>query len=77
MRHRSLPPSVWIALLLLVLYPLSIGPAAWVSYRYPSTGRVTGVLYRPLLFAAEEVPALDYFLVWYLYTVWHIEKDAL
>jgi hypothetical protein len=64
---------------LLVVYILSVGPAAKMdaklhrSGKHPRTERVMEVVYSPLAFLAERCPPAGRFLAWYLRDVWRID----
>ena len=70
-RRRVSPVAVVLALL--VLYPLSIGPAAglitWLGDSTPTGQKVNEVMtvfYRPLVWVAEKSPALMQWLQTYM-----------
>ena len=60
------------ALLLAVLYVLSVGPAAWVNEKL-DTPRLGGVgdaliaIYDPVFYAAERIPGANWLLFRYLH----------
>jgi hypothetical protein len=60
--------GVWIAVALvmvLLAYPLSFGPAVWLTARrYCRTSTVES-LYRPVLWSAAQGPSLENAVVWW------------
>ena len=54
-----------VALMLLPLYVLSIGPVAWLADRFPSLESI-GIIYAPIGFLAEVCQPVDDALTWYL-----------
>jgi hypothetical protein len=66
---RSAWPAIgWIALLL-ILYPLSIGPLAWLI---ALTGiEWIGVFFAPLDWAANASPPIELILTWY-FRFWRV-----
>jgi hypothetical protein len=63
---------VWIAGLAVVLYVLSIGPAAKLSPPGSLGDRVGKVIYAPLFFTCSHWKPAGRFLAWY-FEVWHVE----
>ena len=66
---------IWpVAVILAVLYVISIGPVAWVCWQFGdvdfSYGSTFGMVYWPLIWLAEEVPwfgvCLDTYVFWFL-----------
>jgi hypothetical protein len=64
-------PWVWITLIVLVLYPLSIGPAYRLSYSYHWCGdRTLEAIYLPIgLACVKSRPVRDVFQ-WYIFVLW-------
>jgi hypothetical protein len=58
MKPRQLLPALGF---LLIAYPLSIGPAAWISYRHysPPEPPAFTTFYTPLAAACKQIPWLD------------------
>lgn len=53
--------SVWIILAVVILYPLSFGPAFWIASRFadpPPAFMVLSTIYRPVIIASIECPAI-------------------
>ena len=70
--HLSLRSALlWLAFLLFVVYPLSVGPAAWVWQQFPAARRPIEALYAPLEQTAKRFPVLARFFEWYIFDVWH------
>ena len=63
---------VWLLLAVLVLYPLSTGPAAWLAIKQPSTAQALKTFYAPIGVACSHSHALEQALVWYLTVVWRV-----
>jgi len=64
---RKPTAGFWITVALvavLVGYPLSFGPACWITSWCNLDGRWILVMYRPVIWLAETAPVLDYF-AWY------------
>ena len=65
----------------LVAYPLSFGPACWITSWCNLDGGWIFVMYRPIIWVAETAPVLDYF-AWYSLAGaakgwgWEIDVDA-
>lgn len=54
----------------LILYPLSIGPYAWLSYHdctSPEMDHFFESVYSPIIFLCERVEFLENVLIWYIY----------
>jgi hypothetical protein len=67
---------VWAVPTLLILYVLSIGPAARLQEAGIISWRVTAIMYRPIdLFCARFDPT-GRFYIWYVYDVWHFRGDV-
>src|ERR1043166_2400597 len=63
---------VWALLLLLVIYPLSIGPAAWAIVKIPASAPPLRVVYRPIAYFTSHYPRCETALRWYLNKVWQL-----
>jgi len=61
---------IWILIALLVVYTLSIGPAAKLAEHGVVSGDTLDSVYAPLVWLAEHCPPVRLFLVWYLIDVW-------
>jgi hypothetical protein len=55
-----------VALMLPVLYVLSIGPVAWLAGQYPAIEEFAQLVYFPLVIAAKTFPPVENALKWYL-----------
>jgi hypothetical protein len=62
----------WVLVGLLVAYPLSVGPAAWVLFRVPWLERAFGIVYAPIGYLCNEFPAVGRAVDWYLVDVWKL-----
>lgn len=61
-------PAVFVAVLivlLLVIYPLSIGPAAWLLDRELLSDETASLIYAPLGWIADRYEPLETALLWY------------
>ena len=54
-----------VALMLLPLYVLSIGPVAWLVERNPSLEYI-GIIYAPIGFLADACQPIEDALMWYM-----------
>ena len=63
---------LWLSFFLFVVYPLSVGPAAWLMLKYPSTQPVIAALYTPIEALCRHSPPFEKALEWYLFGVWRI-----
>ena len=61
-RKSGLHLAVWVAFLLLIIYPLSVGPVAKVC---PSPPPALRQFYAPLGFICDRFPAAKNFYDWY------------
>jgi len=59
--------------LLLVAYPLSLGPAVKLLKSYPAIRPLVEAAYAPLVFLADRWSLLYDFLSWYIKTVWKVQ----
>ncbi len=71
--HNFYTPGLWswIAFFILVLYPLSIGPAVHLHNAVPPLRKPIETFYTPLVYAARHSRAIDSFFRWYIQRVWH------
>ena len=58
---------------LLLIYLLGTGPAAWVSEKFPATEDVMGLLYSPVSFVAEKCHPLGKAMHWYVTAIWRVD----
>jgi hypothetical protein len=68
-KQRSSPVPAVVATLALLLppsYVLSIGPAVWLSDRGINPFGIIDVLYLPLEWPAEHIPAFSRAIEWYI-----------
>jgi hypothetical protein len=70
-RRHETPFAVWLAVLLLVLYPLSTGPAVRLAEHDIVSMDILEHLYAPLIWLAENCPPVADFFEWYLVDVWN------
>jgi hypothetical protein len=74
--HRSrggrLTIFLWVFFLLFVVYPLSIGPAAWVHYKAPSSRPAIEAFYSPITQFCRHSKPIGDVLYWYLTVVWRL-----
>jgi hypothetical protein len=62
--------ALWLTLLLLVAYPLSVGPAVWLAERNVVPKKAVEVVYAPLEALAEHSQFAGRFLDWYVGLFW-------
>jgi hypothetical protein len=62
--------ALWILFVLLVGYPLSVGPAAKLYFKNLLPHRPVEVFYAPLEAVAKNVPGANRFFEWYIDDVW-------
>ena len=55
-----------VAFILLPLYVLSVGPAAWLANHFPATEDAWVFVYHPLAITGEVMPPLGRAFSWYL-----------
>jgi len=67
-RYKSRAWIWWAAVLLFVMYPLSIGPAAWIVERAGSDRgeEIITILYHPLKLAYERSELISDAFDWYI-----------
>jgi len=71
-RAGRLTLFLWVFFLLFVVYPLSIGPAAWLHFKVPSAGPVIEAFYTPLTLLADHSEQFNGAVRWYLVNIWRI-----
>jgi hypothetical protein len=69
---RGLWP-LWLCFFLLVVYPLSVGPAAWLHKRQPAARPAIEGFYKPMTLLMDYCPPVRDFFVWYVTTVWRVK----
>jgi hypothetical protein len=62
--------------LLLVIYPLSIGPAARIHQKYPAAAPAIEAIYTPVTVLADHSPRLQIFVLWYITNVWGLAPQV-
>jgi hypothetical protein len=70
-------PGFWITLALvavLVGYPLSFGPACWISERTENDGKILSFLYRPIIQLAFTNSTTGDFMVKYM--MWGVRQNV-
>ncbi len=65
-------PVVWALILLLVIYPLSIGPAALAHKAWPAARPAIEALYKPVTALIALSPPVQGFFMWYVQTIWRV-----
>jgi len=60
---------LWLSVVL-VAYPLSIGPAARLHQSVPAARPAIETFYRPLTLLMRRIPPLDVAIQWYVTVVW-------
>jgi hypothetical protein len=66
---------IWFICSLLILYPLSFGPALWVIQKFPGMKPHSKVFYSPLTGVCAKSDTLDRLLDWYVFDVWRIPRS--
>ena len=69
-RRPSLTWALWLAFILLVVYPLSTGPAVVLVDKGVLPKSALDI-YAPVAILAYNWPPADRFFDWYLKNVWH------
>ena len=69
-RESSWPWIATIVVELLIVYPLSLGPPAWLARHGLLSEPVVNVVYAPIFNLANSLPWLDKAIFWYL-RHWH------
>jgi hypothetical protein len=67
---------LWIVLLLLVVYPLSLGPAAKLHLAHPAARPAIEGVYKPLTTLIDFNPHVRDFFVWYVEKVWKYDPPG-
>jgi hypothetical protein len=67
---------LWAFVLLFVVYPLSVGPAAKLYFMKVIPGRPVEAFYAPLGFAVNRSPGLERFFAWYLDDLWKVRPRS-
>ncbi len=65
--------TLWLIMavfLLLVIYPLSIGPAAIIHQKHPAARPAIEVVYKPVTALVDHSPRAQTLLLWYMQKVW-------
>ncbi len=72
-RQSSCRPGLlkWLAFFLFVVYPLSVGPVAWLDSKYHFDRKIW-FLYVPIGVLYNNCKPVKAFYDWYLYKVWHV-----
>jgi len=58
-------PALWLTVAMLILYPLSVGPASWLIWNVHSprwVGVLLAVIYSPLIWSVSKSKALNEFV---------------
>jgi len=63
---------LWVFFLVFVVYPLSIGPAAWLHLKAPSTRPALEVIYAPLTALSDHSDPVRDVMLWYVTKIWRI-----
>ena len=72
---RSHPPWLVYIPVLLLIYLLGAGPAAWLVENVPASDRVISVLYAPLDYLGQNCEPFGDALDWYLRTIWGVDTN--
>ena len=70
-RQPGVPWLPLFALLIFVVYPLSIGPAFKLAEMRVLPAKALGI-YLPLTRAAEQIPPIRTFINWYVFQAWKV-----
>jgi hypothetical protein len=62
--------ALWALFFVLVLYPLSIGPAARIHEKYPAARPVIEIIYLPLTTLIDHSQPTANLSMWYVMKVW-------
>jgi hypothetical protein len=70
-------PTFWVivALIVMLLYPLSFGPACWISERTEDDGKILSFVYGPIIRIAFENPTIGGFAL--KYACWGLRRYAV
>jgi hypothetical protein len=71
-RGSRLTWFLWMFFLVFVVYPLSIGPAAWLHLKAPPVRPAIEGFYKPVTMLADHFEQLGDFMHWYVVSVWQI-----
>jgi len=63
---------LWLSFLLLVAYPLSIGPAARLHRSTPAARPAIETFYKPLELLIRSSPPIEKAFEWYVTVVWRV-----
>ena len=55
-----------------LIYVFSIGPAAWLSIKVPSTQPILEIIYLPIGQLCDSFPQAGEALLWYVEVVWRV-----
>jgi hypothetical protein len=69
-RRPSLTWALWMAFILLVVYPLSTGPVARFTEVVNIRPAPLLTFYAPVAWVADRSPVLQRFFKWYIFEVW-------
>jgi hypothetical protein len=70
--NRSHWPA-WLAIGILVLYPLSTGPAAMLYQHHLLPESVLQILYAPIIYVCDHNATINDALEWYVEKIWHVQ----
>jgi len=65
-KKRSRPWIIWALLIVFVIYPLSIGPACWISGKAGVSLGWTNYFYAPVMATVRKSHTASKILMWYL-----------
>jgi|OpeIllAssembly_1097287.scaffolds.fasta_scaffold1520151_1 hypothetical protein len=63
---------LWVFFLLVVVYPLSIGPVAWLHLKVPTSRPAIEAFYTPITLLVDHSEQFAGFMRWYILKVWRI-----
>src|SRR5689334_6739965 len=63
---------LWTLCILLFVYPLSVGPAAWLQIKVPAIQPIIEALYAPIGMLCELCPPFQIAMFYYLVWVWRV-----
>ena len=69
-RRAGMPIAVWLTIFLLLIYPLSTGPAVKLAEHEVVSMDALEYVYAPLIWLAEHCDPVADFFEWYLSDVW-------
>jgi hypothetical protein len=67
---------VWAFFLLVVIYPLSIGPAAKIHRKHPAARPAIETAYKPVTTLMEHSTHVRDFFVWYAEKIWKLDSPG-